>query len=219
LGEYSALVAAGSLRFDDAVRLVKKRGRYMQEAVPHGVGAMAAILKLPVGKLDDILREAAQEEVVTAANLNSPDQVVIAGHAKAVERAMELARTAGAKRAILLPVSAPFHCPLMRPAQAKLRLDLDNTAFCDLSFPLINNWRAEEVTTGIDARQGLYEQVPNPVLWTDTIRHIAARGVNRVIEVGAGSVLLGLCRNIDSSLQGAKFGDPADLDSVRRLLA
>lgn len=219
LGEYSALVAAGSLRFADAVRLVRKRGRYMQDAVPQGVGAMAALLKLPAGKLDQVLSEAAQGEVVTAANLNSPDQVVIAGHIRAVERAMELAKASGAKRAILLPVSAPFHCPLMQPAQTKLRVDLESTAFSDLSFPLINNWRAEEVTTGEAAREGLYQQVPNPVLWTDTIRNIAARGITRIVEVGAGSVLLGLCRQIDSSLQGAKFGEPADLDAVQRLLA
>lgn len=219
LGEYSALVAAGSLRFADAVRLVRNRGRYMQEAVPQGVGAMAALLKLPADKLDKVLSEAAQGEVVTPANLNSPDQVVIAGHAKAVERAMELAKASGAKRAILLPVSAPFHCPLMQPAQTKLRPDLESTAFSDLVFPLINNWRAEQISTGDAAREGLYQQVPNPVLWTDTIRQIAARGITRVVEVGAGSVLLGLCRQIDASLQGAKFGEPVDLDAVERLLA
>src|SRR5581483_12135165 len=170
LGEYSALVAAGSLEFADAVQLVKKRGRYMQEAVPQGIGAMAAILKLPAGELDNILQQAAQGEIVTSANLNSPDQVVIAGHTKAVERAMELAKAAGAKRAILLPVSAPFHCPLMRPAQEKLRPDLEATEFNDLNFPVINNWQAREVTIGSDAREGLYQQVPNPVRWTDTIR-------------------------------------------------
>ena len=219
LGEYSALVAAGCLQFEDAVRLVKKRGQYMQEAVPQGVGAMAAILKLPVSKLDDILEEAAEGEVVSAANLNSPDQVVIAGHAKAVERAMELAKAAGAKRAILLPVSAPFHCPLMRPAQERLRADLEATEFRDLQFPLVNNWRAEEVTRGDEAREGLYQQVPNPVRWIDSIRHMAARGTRQAVEVGAGSVLMGLCRNIDPSLRTAKFGDPVDLEVVTRLLA
>lgn len=218
LGEYSALVAAGSLHFEDAVRLVKKRGQYMQQAVPQGVGAMAAILKLAPGKLDEILEQAAQGEVVSAANLNSPDQVVIAGHANAVERAMELAKAAGAKRAIRLQVSAPFHCPLMRPAQEKLRADLQAIEFRDLQFPLVNNWRAEEITKGSDARQGLYEQVPNPVRWTDTIRHMSARGVRQAVEVGAGSVLIGLCRNIDPTLNTAKFGEPADLESVRLLL-
>jgi [acyl-carrier-protein] S-malonyltransferase len=220
LGEYSALVAAGSLRFQDAVRLVKKRGQYMQEAVPQGVGAMAAILKLPIEKLDGVLSQASsQGELVTAANLNSPDQVVIAGHAKAVERAMDLAKAAGAKRAIALPVSAPFHCPLMRPAQEKLRADLHATEFRDLRFPLVNNWQAQEITTGTEARAGLYEQVPNPVRWTDTIRHIAQCGIQQVIEVGAGSVLVGLCRQIDPSLKTAKFGEPSDLEGVQRLLA
>jgi [acyl-carrier-protein] S-malonyltransferase len=219
LGEYSALVAAGSLRFEDAVRLVKRRGAYMQEAVPQGLGAMAAILKLPAGKLQDVLDQAAQGEIVTAANLNSPDQVVIAGNTSAVQRAMELAKAAGAKRAILLPVSAPFHCPLMRPAQERLRSDLDATDFRDLQFPLINNWRAEEITTGAEARRGLYEQVPNPVRWTETVRQIAQRGIQNVVEVGAGSVLIGLCRNIEPSLKGAKFGEPADLDAVTALLS
>ena len=135
LGEYSALVAAGSLRFADAVRLVRKRGQYMQAAVPPGVGAMAAILKLPEGKLDAVLAAAAQGEVVSAANLNSPDQVVIAGHAGAVNRAAELAKAAGARRAVLLPVSAPFHCALMAPAQERLRADLDATEFRDLGLP------------------------------------------------------------------------------------
>ena len=218
LGEYSALVAAGSLRFDDAVRLVKKRGRYMQEAVPQGIGAMAAILKLPEGKLDQVLAEAAQGEIVTPANLNSPDQVVIAGHAKAVQRAMELAKAAGAKRAILLPVSAPFHCPLMRPAQERLRADLDATHFADLQFPLINNWQAREISRGVEAREALYQQVPNPVRWTDTIRHLASSGIDKAIEVGAGSVLSGLCRNIDPSLKTAKFGEAADLEAVSRPL-
>ncbi len=191
LGEYSALVAAGCLNFQDAVRLVRKRGGYMQEAVPQGLGAMAALLKLPDGKLHQVLQEAAQGEVVTAANLNSPTQVVIAGNIHAVERAMNLAKNAGAKRAILLPVSAPFHSPLMRPAQERLRADLDATNFADLQFPLIDNWQAREITAGVDARQSLYEQVPNPVRWTDTILQFAARGIQRVVEVGAGSVLIG----------------------------
>jgi [acyl-carrier-protein] S-malonyltransferase len=219
LGEYSALVAAESLGFVDAVRLVRKRGQYMQEAVPEGVGAMAAILKLPEGKLDQILEEAAQGEVVTAANLNSPDQVVIAGHAKAVERAIELAKAAGAKRAKALPVSAPFHCPLMRPAQEKLRADLHATDFKDLIMPLINNWRAQEVTAAEDARQGLYEQIPNPVRWTDTISAMARKGVKVFVEVGPGSVLSGLNRNIDPALQSVKFGEPVDLEKVKSALA
>ena len=219
LGEYSALVAAGSLMFPDAVRLVRKRGQYMQEAVPPGVGAMAALLKLPEDQLDRVLAEAAQGEVVSAANLNSPDQVVIAGHAGAVNRAIELAKAAGAKRAVLLPVSAPFHCALMCPAQAKLEVDLDATDFLDLLCPLVNNWEAREVRTPAEAREGLYQQVPNPVRWSDSIRYLAAQGVTHFVEVGAGSVLTGLLRNIDPSLKGVKFGDPADLEKLNAALA
>jgi [acyl-carrier-protein] S-malonyltransferase len=215
LGEYSALVAAGSLRFADAVRLVRKRGQYMQEAVPAGVGAMAALLRLPEGKLESLLEQAAQGEVVSAANLNSPDQTVIAGHAGAVARAMELAKAAGAKRAIPLPVSAPFHCALMKPAQERLRVDLDATEFHELGWPLVNNWQAREVRTGTAAREGLYQQVPNPVRWLDTIRHLAGEGVSRFIEVGAGGVLTGLLRNIDPSLSGLKFGEPQDFEALR----
>jgi [acyl-carrier-protein] S-malonyltransferase len=215
LGEYSALVAAGGLPFSDAVRLVRKRGQYMQDAVAPGVGAMAALLKLPEGTLDGILQEAARGEVVTAANLNSPDQIVIAGHTAAVNRAVELAKAAGAKRAVLLPVSAPFHCPLMKPAQERLAADLNSTVFSDLRVPLINNWQAREIRSAGDARQGLYEQVPNPVRWMDSIRYLAAQGVGRFVEVGAGSVLTGLLRNIDPALKGAKFGEPADLEKLK----
>ncbi len=160
LGEYSALVAAGSLDFADAVRLVRKRGQYMQAAVPAGVGAMAALLKLPEGKLDSILAEAAQGEVVSAANLNSPDQIVIAGHAGAVGRAIELAKAAGAKRAILLPVSAPFHCSLMTPAQERLAVDLNAIDFRDLATPLVNNWQARLIHTGAEAREGSTNRFP-----------------------------------------------------------
>jgi [acyl-carrier-protein] S-malonyltransferase len=219
LGEYSALVAADSLTFKDALQLVRKRGRYMQEAVPAGVGAMAALLKLPEGKLNSILAEAAEGQVVSAANLNSPDQVVIAGHAAAVERAMNLAKAAGAKRAVLLAVSAPFHCQLMEPAQQKLRADLDRVHFSDLAIPLVANWNAQPVTTGREAREGLYQQVPNPVRWTESIRAIVALGVDRFIEVGAGGVLTGLSRQIDPALTGAKFGEPGDLEKVTHVLA
>lgn len=219
LGEYSALEAAGSISFSDAVRLVRRRGQYMQEAVPQGVGAMAAILKLPDGKLDAVLKEASQGEIVTAANLNSPDQIVIAGHTAAVERAMEFAKAAGAKRAIPLPVSAPFHCPLMQPAAERLRSDLDAIAFADLQVPLVNNWQAKLIRSGGEAREGLYQQVPNPVRWTDTVRRLASSGIERFVEVGAGSVLTGLCRSIDPSLTGAKFGEPADLEKVGSLLS
>lgn len=214
LGEYSALVAAGSLSFADAVRLVRKRGQYMQQAVPQGVGAMAAILKLQDGKLDAVLAEAAKGEVLSAANLNSPDQVVIAGHTGAVNRACELAKAAGAKRAILLPVSAPFHCALMQPAQERLRADLDGAEFRDLVCPLVNNWQAREIRTAAEAREGLYQQVPNPVRWVETVRYLSGQGIARFVEVGAGSVLTGLLRSIDAGLHGVKFGEPADLDKV-----
>lgn len=214
LGEYSALVAAGSLRFRDAVQIVRKRGQYMQEAVPAGVGAMAALLKMPSDKLDGVLAEASQGEVVSAANLNSPDQVVIAGNAAAIGRAIDLAKAAGAKRAVLLPVSAPFHCSLMEPAQRRLKADLDAAEFQDLAMPLVNNWQAREIRTGAEAREGLYQQVPNPVRWAESIRYLADHGVARFVEVGVGAVLTGLLRNIDSALVGLKFGEAADLDKL-----
>jgi len=213
-GEYSALVAAGSLDFADAVCLVRKRGEYMQEAVPAGVGAMAALLKLPAEKLDAVLAEAAQGEVVSAANLNSPDQVVIAGHAGAVNRAVDLAKAAGARRAILLTVSAPFHCSLLAPAGDRLKPHLDATEFRDLAIPLVNNWQAREIRTGADAREGLFHQIPNPVRWSDSMRLLASKGVTRVVEVGAGAVLTGLLKNIDPALIGTKFGEASDWEKV-----
>ena len=219
LGEYPALVAAGSLKFADAVRLVRNRGRYMQQAVPAGVGAMAALLRLPAGALDGILAEAAQGEVLSAANLNSPDQVVIAGHAGAVQRAAELAKAAGAKRAVMLPVSAPFHCALMKPAQEKLGIDLNATEFADLRIPLINNWQAKEIRSASEARQGLFEQVPNPVRWEDTVRLLGALGVERCIEVGAGAVLTGLLKNIAPGIKGIKFGEAEDWEKVNAWMA
>ncbi|MFN7932500.1 MAG: ACP S-malonyltransferase [Bryobacteraceae bacterium] len=214
LGEYSALVAAGALSFGDALRLVRKRGQYMQQAVPLGVGAMAALLKLPDGKLEGILAEAAQGEVVSAANFNSPDQIVIAGHAGAVARASELAKAAGAKRAVPLPVSAPFHCALMKPAQEALAVDLDATEFRDLAMPLVNNWAAAEVRSGEEARRGLVEQVPNPVRWVESVRLLASLGVTRAVEVGPGAVLSGLVRQIDSSIGCVKFGEAGDWEKL-----
>jgi [acyl-carrier-protein] S-malonyltransferase len=223
LGEYSALVAAGSLAFSDAVRLVRTRGLYMQEAVPVGVGAMAALLRLPAGKLDSILAEASEgevvPEVVAAANYNSPDQVVIAGHTGAVNRAVELAKAAGARKAILLPVSAPFHCPLMEPAQQRLKVDLDAAEFRDLAVPLVNGWEAKVIRTGAEAREGLYQQVPNPVRWTEVIQNLSSLGVSRFVEVGAGGVLTGLLRNIDRGLDGSKFGEAEDLEKVHAAIA
>jgi [acyl-carrier-protein] S-malonyltransferase len=219
LGEYSALVAAESIEFSDAVRLVRKRGQYMQAAVPLGIGAMAALLKLPEGKLDSILAEAAQGEVVSAANLNSPDQIVIAGHSAAVQRAVELAKAAGARRAVLLAVSAPFHCSLMKPAQEQLAVDLNATEFRDLAVPLVNNWQAKVIHTGAEARDGLYQQVPNPVRWAESIRKLASEGVTRFVEVGAGGVLTGLLRNINPDLAGSKFGEADDLEKIHAATA
>jgi [acyl-carrier-protein] S-malonyltransferase len=215
LGEYSALVAAGSLDFGEALRLVNKRGRYMQEAVPAGVGAMAALLKLPDGKLEQVLAEAAQGEVVTPAGFNSPDQIVISGNRGAVERAMELAKAAGAKRAVALPVSAPFHCPLMKPAQERLLPDLQTTPFADLRIPLVNNWQAREIRTGDAAREGLYEQVPNPVRWKETTEYLAASGVERWFEAGAGAVLSGLLRTIITGAKCIPIGEAKDLEKLQ----
>ncbi len=214
LGEYSALVAAGSLTFSAALRLVRSRGRYMQEAVPPSVGAMAALLRLPEGKLEDVLAEAARGEGVSAANLNSPDQVVIAGHRGAVERAIELAKAAGARRAVLLPVSAPFHCALMKPAQDRLAADLKSAAFAELSVPLVNNVAAREIRLGAEACQGLIDQVSNPVRWADSVRVLANAGVERWIEVGAGGVLTGLLKSIVPGVQGRKVGEATDLNGL-----
>ncbi len=219
LGEYSALVAAQSLAFSDALQLVRKRGRYMQEAVPPGVGAMAALIRLPEAKLAPVLAQAAGVDVLSAANLNSPDQVVIAGHAAAVHRAMELAKAAGAKRVVLLPVSAPFHCALMKPAQLRLAADLNNTTFRDLVCPLVNNWQAKEIRSGAEARQGLIEQVSRPVRWTESVRCLVSRGIELFVEVGAGSVLCGLLRSIDPSRQGTKFGEAGDLEKLNAAIA
>jgi [acyl-carrier-protein] S-malonyltransferase len=212
LGEYSALVAAGALTFAGALRLVRKRGRYMQEAVAPGVGAMAAILRLAEGKLDAILAEASQGEVVTAANYNSPEQIVIAGHVGAVQRAMDLCKAAGAKRAVSLPVSAPFHCPLMKPAQERMKADLDSADFRDLAFPLVNNWEAREIRTGAQAREGLVQQIPNPVRWSSSMKLLAERGTQRWFEVGAGMVLSGLLRVILPGTKASPLGEAEDFE-------
>lgn len=214
LGEYSALVAAGAIDFADAVRLVRKRGGYMQQAVPEGVGAMAALVMLAPEKLDGVLADAAQDEVVSAANLNASTQVVIAGNAGAVERAMSLAKDAGARKVVRLPVSAPFHCALMKPAQDQLAPDLDATEFRDLTVPLVNNFAAAEIRSGDAARQGLKDQVPNPVRWEQSIRYLATQGVEQFIEVGPGKVLTGLLRGIDRSLKGANVEDVQTLEAL-----
>ncbi|MBI1354286.1 MAG: ACP S-malonyltransferase [Acidobacteria bacterium] len=214
LGEYSAAVAAGAMDFRDAVQLVRKRGRYMQEAVPPGVGAMAAILGLSPDQVAEICKQAAEGQIVSPANINSPLQIVIAGDAAAVERAQELARQAGAKRVVALAVSAPFHCALMEPAQRCLGLDLEKTAIADARIPLVNNFAAESVVAAEEIRRGLFQQVPNPVRWEESVRRLAAEGVTRFLEIGPGKVLLGLLRGIDRSLEGAAVGDAESLEKA-----
>ncbi|MCL6567266.1 MAG: ACP S-malonyltransferase, partial [Acidobacteriia bacterium] len=211
LGEYSALVAAGALDFVDAVRLVRKRGQYMQEAVPPGQGAMAAILGLAPALVEEICRKAADGQVVAPANLNSPEQTVISGHAEAVKRAVELASQSGAKRAVILPVSAPFHCELMLPAQKRLAADLEQTTFHNLRIPLVCNVDADVIESAEEARQALVRQVSSPVRWEESVRELIARGVDTFIEVGPGRVLSGLLRQIDRSVQSLNVEDEASL--------
>ncbi len=200
LGEYSALVAAGSLEFADAIRVVRERGQLMQEAVPPGLGAMAAILGLSPAQVDEACRRAAQGEVVAPANLNSPEQTVISGHAGAVKRAVEVASQSGAKRAVILPVSAPFHCELMQPAQDRLEPLLRATSFGPLRIPLVTNVAAEAIEKGEDAREALIRQISLPVRWEQSIRTLLELGVDMFVEVGPGKVLSGLLRQIDRSV-------------------
>jgi [acyl-carrier-protein] S-malonyltransferase len=214
LGEYSAHVAAGTLNFADAVRTVRSRGQYMQEAVPVGVGAMAAVLALPIEKLRDICNEAAQGEVCCAANLNSPDQTVISGSKAAVERAAELAKQRGAKRAIMLPVSAPFHCALMTPAQERLASDLAALTFYTPQIPVMCNVDAELVTTADKARDTLIRQVTGAVQWDKSMRALITLGVENFVEVGPGKVLCGLMRQIDRSRTCFNVEDEASLQKT-----
>ena len=201
LGEYSAHVCAGTLKFADAVRIVRNRGKYMQEAVPVGVGAMAAILALPIEKLQPICDQSTREtnEVVSPANINSPDQIVISGNKAAVERAAELAKEAGAKRAVMLSVSAPFHCWLMKPAQDRLAADLQKTEFTNPKVPVVCNVDATAVSSGTVAREKLIQQVTGAVEWVRCIETLVANGVGTFIEVGPGKVLSGLMRQIGRS--------------------
>jgi len=195
LGEYSALVAAGALSLSDAVRVVRKRGRYMQEAVPVGEGAMAAILGAGIETVEAACAEARRgEEVCSPANINSPGQIVIAGSAAAVERAIPLLKERGAKRAVPLKVSAPFHCALMLPAQGRLAEDLKEIEFGDLSVPLVTNVDAAIIRTGAQARDSLVRQVSSPVRWRESVELLAREGVSTFVEVGPGKVLSGLVR-------------------------
>lgn len=199
LGEYSAHVAAGTLDFKDAVRTVNKRGKYMQEAVPAGVGAMAAVLMLAADEVRKVCEESAQGEVCQAANLNSPSQTVISGNKAAVERAAELAKKRGAKRAVMLPVSAPFHCALMQPAQDRLGADLKALDFRTPETPVLCNVDVELVTSAEAARDTLTRQVTGAVQWEASMRKLIERGVKTLVEVGPGSVLCGLMKQIDKT--------------------
>lgn len=219
LGEYSALVAAGALKFSDAVQLVRKRGAYMQEAVPAGVGAMAAIMGLSPAVVADACKRAANGEVCSAANLNSPEQTVISGHAAAIKRAVEIASQLGAKRAVILPVSAPFHSALMMPAQERLAQDLKSVAFANLSVPLVTNVDADTITTGDEAREALIRQVTMPVRWQESVRLLIDEGVNTFVEVGPGRVLTGLLRQIERSVATLNVEDEKSLSATVEKIA
>jgi [acyl-carrier-protein] S-malonyltransferase len=214
LGEYSAYVAAGSLRLADAVQLVRKRGTYMQEAVPVGQGAMAALLGLDAATVEAVCREASQGEVVSPANFNSPGQIVIAGAAAAVARAVELAKSRGAKRSLMLNVSAPFHCALMQPAQDRLSVDLDAVKLADPAVGVVNNADARLVRSAAEARDGLKRQVTASVRWEQSMRVLLAEGVNLFVEVGPGKVLSGLMRQIERQAECLRVEDSATLNEV-----
>ena len=214
LGEYSALVANGCLSLPEAVVTVRNRGTYMQEAVPAGQGAMAALLGLPLPEVQQVCEQAAQGQVVVPANLNSPGQIVISGHKEAVERAAAAAKDAGAKRAVLLPVSAPFHSSLLQPAAARLESDFQRIRFSGLSIPLVTNVDAEVIETPQAARDALLRQVPAPVRWEESMRKLMELGCDCFIEVGPGKVLAGLLRQIDRSVRALSVEDPASLEKT-----
>lgn len=220
LGEYSALVAAKVIEFADAVRLVRQRGLYMQDAVPVGRGAMAAVMGLDVAMINSICREASGgsegrvDGGVWPANLNAPGQIVISGDSEAVDRAIELAKSHGARRALRLAVSAPFHCPLMQPAADRLAKDLDGVNFKDPSIPVVANVDAAVVRSGVTAREALARQVTAPVRWEESVRALAAMGGRRAFEVGPGRVLSGLIKRISPELVCDPAGDAAALAEI-----
>lgn len=214
LGEFSALVCAGTLAFADAVRTVRQRGAFMQEAVPVGVGSMAAMMGLENEALEAICAEAAQGEVVAPANFNSPGQIVIAGHATAVDRAIELAKAAGAKRALPLPVSAPFHCSLMKPAGDRLGGILTEVSFAPLQFPVVTNVEALPNADSARVMELLVQQVYSPVRWSESVEKMSQLGVDRFIEVGPGKVLSGLIKRI---AKGATIQNVEDVASLKKL--
>ncbi|PLX98954.1 MAG: [acyl-carrier-protein] S-malonyltransferase [Desulfuromonas sp.] len=214
LGEYSALVCSGAMAFADAVKTVRQRGAFMQEAVPVGVGAMAAIIGLEGDLLEEVCRDAAQGEVVSPANFNSPGQVVIAGNTAAVERAIELAKEKGAKRALPLPVSAPFHCSLMVPAGERLAQVLDNVVFAEMNIPVVSNVEAAPNSDASRLQELLVAQVSAPVRWDESIARMVADGVKTFIEIGPGKVLSGLVRRIYRSAASANVEDCTSLDKL-----
>jgi [acyl-carrier-protein] S-malonyltransferase len=213
LGEYAALVCAGALSFEDAVRTVRQRGNFMQDAVPVGVGTMAAIIGLDAQVVDEVCDEVAQQEVVAPANYNSPGQIVIAGHVAAVERAMALAKERGAKRALPLPVSAPFHCRLMEPAARQLEAVLGEVSVSDLTCPVISNVEATPNRKAGAVRDLLVKQVYSPVRWEESVRTMTAEGVDRFIEIGPGKVLSGLIKRIARGSKIQNIGTVDDLKS------
>lgn len=219
LGEYSAHVASGTITFADAVRTVRQRGKYMQEAVPVGVGAMAAILGMDPDKVSAVCRDAAQGEVCQPANINSPEQIVISGDTAAVERAAKLADERGAKKAKLLPVSAPFHCSLMKPAQDRLESDLDQLKMHKPVYPVACNVDASLVENDLQARDTLVRQVTGSVKWDPCVRLLIAKGVETFVEVGPGKVLWGLMRQIDRSKTALNVSDEATLTKTLDSLA
>ena len=212
LGEYSAHVAAGTLSLADALRTVRSRGRYMQAAVPVGDGAMAAILGLDEASVTQACEEAAQGQIVSAANLNAPGQIVISGARAAVERAGERAKALGARRVVPLPVSAPFHCALMEPAQKRLALDLADLVVSDPRVPVVANVDADPKRDGAASIAALVEQVTAPVRWEQVVRRLASDGVDTYVEVGSGSVLSGLIKRIDRGARVMSVSDPAGVD-------
>lgn len=211
LGEYAALVCSGALDFAAAVRLVETRGRLMQEAVPLGLGSMAAILGLDDASVQAACAEAAGEEVVAAVNFNAPGQVVIAGHAGAVERAIAAAKSRGAKRAMPLPVSVPSHCALMAPAAEKLAKRLADTPFRRPAIPVVLNVSAQPASDPESIRDALTRQLHSPVRWVESMQYVAQQGVGAVVEMGPGKVLTGLVKRIDPALVGISVNDPASL--------
>ena len=219
LGEYSALVVAGALGFADAVRLVRRRGEFMQEAVPVGTGAMAAIMGLDVAAVEAVCAEAAEGQVVEVANVNSAAQIVIAGHRAAVERAVGLASSRGGRKSVMLPVSAPFHCSLMAPAAERLRAELERTPVKDPSLPVARNVDGGITRAAADVVPFLVRQVASPVRWTECVRQLAAAGADVFVEVGPGRVLTALVKRIVEDARSFSVEDPASLDKTLTALA